>query len=197
MRICTNVLHLFRDNSTHLRVYLCNSLVYVSCICTFVCIVNNITIFSDITEYLTSAIPFQVNRPMSMKKDGIQTRKRKPKTPSKSKSPTTKERAAPHPVHIDHEQSVSPLYTPQMAAPAQQRHHQQQTGLLDLSVTRSDNNNVSHSGMRILRGFVYWSTFQVSVSNLCDVFVKHWCPRREQSPIIWCPLKRFHIKVQY
>ncbi|KAK3087344.1 hypothetical protein FSP39_004867 [Pinctada imbricata] len=90
----------------------------------------------------------QVNRPLSMKKDGIQTRKRKPKTPSKSKSPATKESAPVHSVHTDQtSSSVSPLYTPQMAAPSHHHRHnpQQQTGLLDLTVTRSDNNNVPNT----------------------------------------------------
>ncbi|XP_064597602.1 transcription factor GATA-6-like [Liolophura sinensis] len=40
----------------------------------------------------------QVNRPLSMKKDGIQTRKRKPKTPTKSKSPV-KDICQEHPLH--------------------------------------------------------------------------------------------------
>ncbi len=36
--------------------------------------------------FLTSPFCFQINRPITMKKDGIQTRKRKPKNPAKEGS---------------------------------------------------------------------------------------------------------------
>ncbi|KAL5013241.1 hypothetical protein ScPMuIL_007511 [Solemya velum] len=60
----------------------------------------------------------QVNRPMSMKKDGIQTRKRKPKSASKSRSPVKE-----HQYPLDH-------------SPVQSSHN---NDLLDLSLARTEN----------------------------------------------------------
>jgi len=63
----------------------------------------------------------QVNRPMSMKKDGIQTRKRKPRTSSAKKS--IKEPA--HSNHVTQQaHSLNTAHSP--------------TGLLDLSQQRTD-----------------------------------------------------------
>ncbi|KAK3590429.1 hypothetical protein CHS0354_024379 [Potamilus streckersoni] len=69
----------------------------------------------------------QVNRPMSMKKDGIQTRKRKPKTPSKPKTPPK-----PDPM-LSQEHSRNQHHH-------QQHQHQSQTppALLDLSLSRNE-----------------------------------------------------------
>lgn len=79
----------------------------------------------------------QVNRPLSMKKDGIQTRKRKAKTPSKPKSPSSREVDIPSHHHHHHHSQSSPInHTPITATPVQQ------AGLLDLSVTREDNHGV-------------------------------------------------------
>lgn len=70
----------------------------------------------------------QVNRPMSMKKDGIQTRKRKAKMASKSATPTRE-------INNSQEHNVIPTsYMSSMPYTTHQSH-----GLLDLSVTRSDN----------------------------------------------------------
>ncbi|XP_033727438.1 nitrogen catabolic enzyme regulatory protein-like [Pecten maximus] len=92
----------------------------------------------------------QVNRPMSMKKDGIQTRKRKPKTSSK-KSPTNKEVS----LHVEHQQLQQQQ---QQHQHQQQQHNQQQhfplhhhqphvsapsSGLLNLSATKTDNSTVT------------------------------------------------------
>jgi hypothetical protein len=78
----------------------------------------------------------QVNRPLSMKKDGIQTRKRKPKTPGKSKSPSKdhihNNSQAPEPT------LAPPMYTPPQVTSAYHTPPQPSQGLLDLSVARSD-----------------------------------------------------------
>ncbi|XP_069106352.1 uncharacterized protein [Argopecten irradians] len=105
----------------------------------------------------------QVNRPMSMKKDGIQTRKRKPKTSSK-KSPSNKEVS----LHVEHQQLQQQQQQQQQQQHQHQQQHQQQqhqpqhnqqqhfplhhhqphvsapsTGLLDLSATKADNSSVT------------------------------------------------------
>lgn len=78
----------------------------------------------------------QVNRPMSMKKDGIQTRKRKAKMASKSATPTRE-------VNNSQEHNVIPTtsYMSPMSSMPYTTHPSQ--GLLDLSVTRSDNLSVT------------------------------------------------------
>ncbi|OWF49560.1 transcriptional regulatory protein GAT1-like [Mizuhopecten yessoensis] len=91
----------------------------------------------------------QVNRPMSMKKDGIQTRKRKPKTVSK-KSPS-KDTS----LHVEHQQLQQQQQQHQQQHLSQQQqqhyplHHHQphvsapSTGLLDLSASKADNSTVT------------------------------------------------------
>ncbi|KAL3888495.1 hypothetical protein ACJMK2_000862 [Sinanodonta woodiana] len=72
----------------------------------------------------------QVNRPMSMKKDGIQTRKRKPKTPSKPKTPPKPDSMLSQEHNRNQHQH-------------QQHQHQSQTppALLDLSRSRNESQN--------------------------------------------------------
>ena len=92
----------------------------------------------------------QVNRPMSMKKDGIQTRKRKPKTSSGSgKSSKSSSPNKEHSIHVEHQKLVQ-QHTSQPSTHAHQYHshlsppsHQPSNqGLLDLSFSRNDNSGM-------------------------------------------------------
>ncbi|CAG2204328.1 GATA4 [Mytilus edulis] len=74
----------------------------------------------------------QVARPMSMKKDGIQTRKRKAKMASKAATPTRDMNNTPDHNIMPSSYATSMPYT-----------GNQSSGLLDLSVTRSDNQLVT------------------------------------------------------
>ncbi|KAK6167800.1 hypothetical protein SNE40_021743 [Patella caerulea] len=78
----------------------------------------------------------QVNRPMSMKKDGIQTRKRKPRTPSKSKTPP-KEQGQRH-MTSDHVPSLPSLQLPAPQQSTPPHRPPQSQGLLDLTLNRTE-----------------------------------------------------------
>lgn len=88
----------------------------------------------------------QVNRPLSMKKDGIQTRKRKPKTPGKSKSPSkdSQHNSQPEP------SLAPPMYTPPQVTSAYHPPQPPSQGLLDLSVARSDPGDNHTTGARYI-----------------------------------------------
>lgn len=87
-----------------------------------------------------------MNRPLSMKKDGIQTRKRKPKTPGKSKSPSKD-----HMHNNQPEPSLAPpMYTPPQVTSAYHTPQQPSHGLLDLSVARSDPSDNHSTGARYI-----------------------------------------------
>ncbi|XP_055998364.1 uncharacterized protein LOC125645481 isoform X2 [Ostrea edulis] len=104
----------------------------------------------------------QVNRPLSMKKDGIQTRKRKPKTPGKSKSPSKD-----HMHNNQPEPSLAPpMYTPPQVTSAYHTPQQPSHGLLDLSVARSDPSDNHSTGMDMKPTVSNFSLYQTHSSVL-------------------------------
>lgn len=104
----------------------------------------------------------QVNRPLSMKKDGIQTRKRKPKTPGKSKSPS---KDSQH--HPQQEPSLAPpMYTPPQVTSAYHPQQPSSQGLLDLSVARSDPGDNHTTGMDLKPSVSNFNLYQTHSSVL-------------------------------
>ncbi|XP_062584441.1 uncharacterized protein LOC134246152 isoform X1 [Saccostrea cucullata] len=104
----------------------------------------------------------QVNRPLSMKKDGIQTRKRKPKTPGKSKSPSKDSLHNNQP-----EPSLPPpIYTPPQVTSSYHLPQQSSQGLLDLSVARSDPSDNHSTGLDMKPSVSNFNLYQTHSSVL-------------------------------